>query len=249
MYNDEIVMNMSEKKHGGRPWVVIPTYNERMNVARMIETLLSLGLDNLSVLIVDDNSPDGTYRIVEDYMERNSNVHLLKREKKDGLGGAYIAGFKHAIAEGATEIVQMDADFSHDPKDVPMLIGELRENDLVVGSRYCNGISVINWPMRRLLLSTFANMYAAFVTGLPVKDITGGFRAWRPAVLEKIKLDEIKVDGYGFQVVMVYRAWKNKARIKEVPIIFTERREGQSKMSKAIVFEAVWLVWKLRFFG
>lgn len=231
------------------PWVVIPTYNEKMNISKMIEDLFNLPVENLSVLIVDDSSPDGTSTIVTEYQKKHPNLYLLKRPKKSGLGRAYVDGFSYAIEHGATNIVQMDADFSHSPDDVPRLFKELKFNDLVLGSRYCNGISVVNWPMRRLLLSTIANMYAGFITGLPFKDSTGGFRAWRTTLLKNIDIEQVKVDGYGFQIALLHKAWKNKSKITEIPIIFTERREGQSKMSNSIIFEAIWLVWKLRFFG
>ena len=238
---------MSEESKN--PWVVIPTYNEKMNISKMIESLLSLSITNLSILVVDDSSPDGTSDIVADFQKEHANINLLKRPKKSGLGRAYIDGFAYSIEHGATHIVQMDADFSHNPKDVPVLLRELENQDLVLGSRYCNGISVINWPLRRLLLSTAANTYAGLITGLPFKDSTGGFRAWRASLLKRIDFQQIKVDGYGFQIALLHKAWKAKAKVKEVPIIFTERREGQSKMSNSIVFEAMWLVWKLRLFG
>jgi dolichol-phosphate mannosyltransferase len=231
------------------PWVVIPTYNERSNISKMIDLLFSLPIKNLSVLIVDDSSPDGTSQIIVDHQKKYPDLHLLKRTKKNGLGRAYIDGFAYAIDHGASIIVQMDADFSHNPKDVPRLISELASFDLVLGSRYCHGISVVNWPMRRLILSTLANAYAGLVTGLPFKDSTGGFRAWRASLLKRINLRQVNVDGYGFQIALLYKAWKLNSQIKEIPIIFTERREGQSKMSKSIIFEAIWLVWKLRFFG
>ena len=231
------------------PWVVIPTYNENMNISRMIESLFNLPINNLSVLIVDDSSPDGTSQTVINYQNKHPNLHLLKRSEKNGLGRAYVDGFSYAIDHGASFIVQMDADFSHSPNDVPKLIEELATHDLVLGSRYCQGISVVNWPIRRLLLSTMANTYAGLITGLPFKDSTGGFRGWRSSLLKQINFQQVKVDGYGFQIALLYKAWKTKAKINEIPIVFTERREGQSKMSKSIIFEAIWLVWKLRFFG
>ncbi|HLD25998.1 MAG TPA: polyprenol monophosphomannose synthase [Candidatus Andersenbacteria bacterium] len=231
------------------PWIVVPTFNERQNIARLIPDLFALPIENLHVLIVDDNSPDGTADEVRRLQQGNSRLHLSVQPKKAGLGRAYVHGFGYILERGATAIVQMDADFSHSPQDVPRLLEELHNHDVVIGSRYVSGISVINWPLRRLLLSTGANLYARIVTGLPYKDITGGFRAWRASALSAIHLHTIKADGYGFQVVMAYRAWRQKLRFKEVPIIFTERREGQSKMSKAIMWEAFWLVWKLRLFG
>ncbi len=230
------------------PWVVIPTYNEKGNIERMIQELFALSHDNLSVLIVDDNSPDGTADIVRNLQRTQADLHLLVRQEKQGLGPAYIHGFSYALEHGADSIVQMDADFSHDPKDVPRLLHSLNDADLVIGSRYSHGISVINWPLRRLLISVFGNVYASIVTGMPYKDVTGGFKAWRADTLKSIHMDTVHADGYGFQIAMNYRAWKLKKDIREVPIIFTERREGQSKMSKAIIREALFLVWKLRLF-
>ena len=231
------------------PWIVIPTYNEKGNIERMINALYDLGIENLSVLVVDDNSPDGTGDIVRRLQASHSSLHLETRARKSGLGRAYIHGFRYALDHNATGVVQMDADFSHDPTDVPRLLQQLNQYDVVIGSRYSHGISVINWPLSRLLLSTAANYYARLITGLPYKDITGGFRAWRASSLTAIRPEQVKADGYGFQIVMTYRAWRLKLSLVEVPIIFTERREGQSKMSKAIMWEAFWLVWKLRLSG
>jgi dolichol-phosphate mannosyltransferase len=203
----------------------------------------------MSLLIVDDSSPDGTGQAVSRLQKKYPRLFLLTRAKKNGLGRAYVDGFSHAIQQGATAIVQMDADLSHNPNDIPRLIKSLSTHDVVIGSRYAHGISVINWPLRRLLLSTGANIYAGFITGMPYKDCTGGFRAWRVSLLKSISFSNINVDGYGFQIIMLYRAWRQASRIVEVPIIFTERREGQSKMSKSIIAEAMLLVWKLRLFG
>ncbi len=215
----------------------------------MVPALFGLGVKGLSVLIVDDSSPDGTGAAVKEMQAKFNNLHLQSRPGKSGLGRAYLHGFKFALAQGADAIVQMDADFSHDPADVPRLLAKLEECDLVIGSRYSHGISVINWPLRRLLISIAGNVYASFVTGLPIKDSTGGFKAWRRQTLEAINLDTVSADGYGFQVVMNFHAWKLKKQICEIPIIFTERREGQSKMNNAIIREALVLVWKLRLFG
>ncbi|MEX1112087.1 MAG: polyprenol monophosphomannose synthase [Candidatus Andersenbacteria bacterium] len=231
------------------PWVVIPTYNEKTNIEQMIPQLFGLNIENLHVLIVDDNSPDGTADVVRDFQKQHPTLHLEVREKKSGLGRAYVHGFQYALDHGADAIVQMDADFSHDPQDVPRLIHALHKHDLVIGSRYSHGISVINWPLKRLLVSIAGNVYASKITGLPIKDATGGFKAWRAQTLRDIDLPTVAADGYGFQVVMNYRAWKRNKHITEIPIIFTERREGQSKMSNGIIWEALWLVWKLRFFG
>lgn len=232
-----------------KPYIVVPTYNERLNIKLLIEQLFQLNIPNLSVLIVDDNSPDGTAAIVRSLQPRFPSLQLLVRQEKHGLGPAYLHGFHQALEQGADSIVQMDADFSHDPADVPRLLKKLGEFDLVLGSRYSQGISVINWPLRRLLISIAGNIYTAIITGMPFKDATGGFKAWRATTLTALDLPTIKADGYGFQIVMTYRAWKRGLRITEVPIIFTERRDGQSKMNKAIIREALLLVWKLRFFG
>lgn len=230
-------------------WVVIPTYNEKANIEQLIPALFSLPVDSLSVLIVDDNSPDGTALIVRSLQEKNNRLYLIVRDKKLGLGSAYIRGFTYAIEHGATTIVQMDADYSHDPFDIPKLVAALKDADMVAGSRYANGISVINWPLRRLIISIVGNTYARLVTGLPFRDVTGGFRAWRSQALKELDIQTLNADGYGFQIATAYRAWKKGLRIHEVPIIFTERHEGRSKMNKAIIWEAIWLVWKLRFFG
>ena len=215
----------------------------------MLDRLLSLPVPNLQILIVDDSSPDGTGIIVNEYSRQHPQVHLLSRPGKSGLGRAYVAGFLHALDKGADAIVQMDADFSHDPSDIPRLLQGLSHSDLIIGSRYSHGISVINWPLKRLLISIGGNIYASLITGLPLKDATGGFKAWRASTLKDIEVSTVEADGYGFQVVMNYRAWKKGKTIKEVPIIFTERRDGQSKMSRQIIWEALWLVWKLRLFG
>lgn len=230
-----------------QPWVVIPTYNEKDNIEQLIRVLFELSVPNFHVLIVDDSSPDGTGDIVERLKEVFPFLHHLRREGKEGLGRAYIAGFQYALDHGASSIIQMDADFSHDPKDIPKLLAALSGHDMVIGSRYCKGISVINWPLKRLLVSIGGNVYASLVTGMPFKDVTGGFKAWRASTLSAIDLSSIGADGYGFQIEMNYRAWKRGTRITEVPIIFTERREGHSKMSNQIVWEALWIVWRLRF--
>lgn len=231
------------------PWIVIPTYNEKLNIERMIRALFALDIPGLSVLIVDDSSPDGTGDVVRRLTQEFLGLKLKVREKKSGLGRAYIDGFQTALSQGATAVVQMDADFSHDPSDVPRLLSALARCDVALGSRYSQGISVINWPLKRLLLSIGGNKYASLISGMPYKDLTGGFKAWRAEALRTIDLPTVSVDGYGFQIITTYRAWKKQFRFEEVPIIFTERREGQSKMSKSIVLEAIWLVWRLRLFG
>src|SRR3990167_5434691 len=205
----------------------------------MVRALFELKIDNLAVLIVDDSSPDGTADIVRNLQQEFPRVQLLVRENKQGLGPAYIAGFTYALEHGADAIVQMDADFSHDPADVPRLFHALVDADLVIGSRYSHGISVINWALRRLLISVFGNVYASLVTGMPFKDVTGGLKAWRAQTLRAIDLNKVEANGYGFQIAMNYHTWKLKKKIIEIPIIFTERREGQSKMSNAIIREAL----------
>ncbi|NOZ61300.1 MAG: polyprenol monophosphomannose synthase [Calditrichaeota bacterium] len=227
--------------------IVIPTYNEAENIENLIERILLLGIDNLDVLIVDDSSPDGTAEIVEKLMQKYSNIHLMKRAKKAGLGTAYVAGFKYAIEKGYDYIFEMDADFSHNPDEIPNFLSKMKECDLVIGSRYVTGVNVINWPLSRLILSVGANKYTQIITGLPVKDSTGGFKCFRREVLEKINLDDVRSDGYSFQIEMNFKAWKKGFRICEIPIVFTDREAGSSKMSKKIIREAIRMVWKLKF--
>ncbi len=229
-----------------RALVVVPTYNERENISRIIDAVL--GQDpRLEMLIVDDGSPDGTADIVKGIMAANPRVHILERPRKMGLGTAYLAGFAWALEHQYDYMFEMDADFSHDPKHLVEFLAAIREADLVLGSRYLQGrVSVVNWPISRLLLSYFANVYARAVTGLPVWDSTGGFKCFRRSVLEAIDLDRVHSNGYAFQIEMSFRAWKKKFRIKEIPIVFVDRTEGTSKMSRAIVREAIWMVWWLR---
>ena len=226
--------------------VIIPTYNEADNVSAIIDEVLKQD-KNLEVLIVDDNSPDGTSEIVEKKQKKNKKIHLLKRAGKMGLGSAYVAGFKYALEQNFDYIFEMDADFSHDPAVIPDMLKAIKDNDLVIGSRYLGGINVVNWPLRRLMLSFFAAHYVRFITGMPINDPTGGFKCFRRKVLETIDLDKILADGYSFQIEMNFRTWRKKFKIKEIPIVFTDRRSGQSKMSKKIVREAVLVVWKLQF--
>jgi len=226
--------------------VIIPTYNEKENIGKIIPLVLKQDPD-IEVLVVDDNSPDGTGKIVEEIISTNHRVKLIQRVKKNGLGTAYLAGFQYALQNGYDYIFEMDSDFSHDPAYIPYFLSAIREADLVLGSRYIKGVNVVNWPITRLLLSYYANVYARWVTGLPVKDSTGGFKCFKKEVLEKIGLDRIHSNGYAFQIEMSFRAWKKGFKIKEIPIIFVDRREGESKMSKKIVREAIWMVWKLRF--
>jgi dolichol-phosphate mannosyltransferase len=227
--------------------IIIPTYNELENIKLIIPTILNIRYkDSIDILVVDDNSPDGTASFVEEYSKTFEHVKLLKREKKMGLGTAYIAGFKYALLHGYDFIFEMDADFSHDPKEIKNFLKVIRDYDLVLGSRYVDGINVLHWPMSRLLLSYFANIYTRLVTSMPIKDATGGFKCFRRKVLESINLDKIKSNGYAFQIEMTFKAYKKGFKIKEIPIVFSDRVKGTSKMSKKIVREAVFLVWKLR---
>jgi dolichol-phosphate mannosyltransferase len=225
--------------------VIIPTYNELENIRKIIPAVLSQN-ENIDILVVDDNSPDNTGKYVEEKSRVETRIKILKRPGKMGLGTAYIAGFKYAIDHNYDLVFEMDADFSHDPNDIPAFLEAINEADLVLGSRYINGVRVLNWPMRRLLLSYFASIYTRTITGLPVHDTTGGFKCFRLEVLKAINLDEVKSNGYSFQIEMTYKAFKKNFRIKEIPIVFTDRAKGKSKMSKKIVYEAVFMVWKLR---
>lgn len=225
--------------------VIIPTYNELENVKKIIPEVLKQN-NGIDVLIVDDNSPDKTGDYVEELSKQNSHVKLIRREKKLGLGTAYIAGFKYALQNNYDYVFEMDADFSHDPNEIKNFLEAIKEADLVLGSRYINGVRVLNWPMRRLLLSYFASVYTRVITGLPVKDATGGFKCFRIEVLKEVDLDRIKSNGYSFQIEMTFKAFKKGFRIKEIPIVFVDRVKGKSKMSKKIVWEAVFMVWKLR---
>jgi len=226
--------------------VIIPTYNELENVENIIEAVLKQS-KFLDVLIVDDNSPDGTAEIVDKMIKKNKRINILKRAGKMGLGSAYVAGFKWAIENKYDYIFEMDADFSHDPEILPVMLETIKENDLVIGSRYIKGINVVNWPLIRLILSYGASKYVRFITRMPLNDPTGGFKCFRRKVLESIDLDGILSDGYSFQVEINYRSWLKKFKIIEIPIVFTDRRSGKSKMSKKIVREAIYMVWKLRF--
>ncbi len=225
--------------------IVVPTYNEIENVERLVEALCSYQ-PGINILFVDDSSPDGTAARIKKMQQERDSIHLLERPVKEGLGRAYIAGFKVALEKGFQYIFEMDADFSHDPKEVPNFLKAIEENDLVLGSRYIKGVNVVNWPLRRLLLSYFANMYTRIITGLPIQDATGGFKCFRREVLESIDLDKIESNGYGFQIELSFKAWKKGYRIKEIPIIFVDRQFGESKLSKNIMWEAIFLVWKLR---
>jgi dolichol-phosphate mannosyltransferase len=225
--------------------IVVPTYNERDTIAALLDAVFKLDL-GLDVLVVDDNSPDGTAAYVAERAATESRLNLIQRVGKLGLGTAYVAGFKYAIQNGYDVVFEMDADFSHDPCDLPRFLQKIQSHEFVLGSRYVNGISVVNWPLRRLMLSYFASVYTRLVTGMPIKDPTGGYKCFRIEVLKAIDLDRITSNGYSFQIEMNFKAWKKGFRWMEIPIIFVDRRVGQSKMSRTIVREAVLMVWKLR---
>ena len=225
--------------------VVMPTYNEALNLPHIVPAVLSQD-PRLELLIVDDSSPDGTGDLADGLAEANPRVHVLHRQAKEGLGKAYLAGFGWALEQGYDVIFEMDADFSHEPARLPHFLQAIEDADLVIGSRYKSGVNVINWPMGRLLLSYYANIYARWVTGLPLTDATGGFKCFRRSVLEAIDLTSVKSNGYAFQIEMSFRAWKKDFRLVEIPIVFTDRVEGHSKMNRKIVREAIWMVWWLR---
>ena len=232
-----------------RALVIVPTYNERENIERLIDRVLVQDA-RLEMLVVDDGSPDGTGEVVAAIAAQNTRVHLLSREKKMGLGTAYIAGFRWALERDYGYVFEMDADFSHDPIHLTQFLATVENADLVLGSRYQQGrVTVVNWPIGRLILSYCANIYARLVTGLPLWDATGGFKCFRRAVLESIDLSHVRSNGYAFQIEMSFRAWKKQFRIVEIPIVFVDRSEGTSKMSQSIVREAVWMVWRLRWWA
>jgi dolichol-phosphate mannosyltransferase len=225
--------------------IVIPTYNERENLERIAARIL--GVDPaLDILVADDNSPDGTGAIADALHEKDPRIHVLHRKAKEGLGRAYLAGFRWALDRDYEYIFEMDADFSHNPDYIPEFLKNAAENDLVIGSRYCRGVNVINWPMSRLLISYCGNIYARAVTGLPIRDCTAGYKCFRRRVLESLNFDRISSSGYSFQIEINYLCWKKGFKLKEIPIIFVEREQGVSKMSTGIVREAVLLLWKLR---
>ncbi len=229
--------------------VIVPTYNERDNVIRLIDAVLSQA-PSLEVLVVDDGSPDGTGTLVDERAAGDQRVHILHRPRKMGLGTAYLAGFKWALERDYELVFEMDADFSHDPSHLPQFLESAKDADLVLGSRYRDGkVTVVNWPISRLMLSYSANIYARIVTGLPLFDATGGFKCFRRKVLEAIDLTDVRSNGYAFQIEMSFRAWRKGFRIVEIPIVFVDRTEGESKMSRRIVREAIWMVWRLRWWG
>ncbi|SMO90935.1 polyprenol monophosphomannose synthase [Fodinibius sediminis] len=227
--------------------IIVPTYNESNNIERLIDKVMGVG--EMDLLIIDDGSPDGTAGIVK--MKQDQYPHrlfIIERSGKLGLGTAYVRGFRYALENDYTYICEMDADFSHDPEDLPKLIEKVRtgETDVAIGSRYADGISIINWPLSRLILSYSANLYARFITGLPIFDTTAGFKCIHRKVLEAISVENIRSNGYAFQIELHFRAWKAGFRLSEVAIIFRERQEGVSKMSRSIVWEAIWRVWTLK---
>jgi dolichol-phosphate mannosyltransferase len=228
-----------------RALVIIPTYNERENLERLVGLVLAAD-PRLSILVVDDNSPDGTGELADRLAAQEPRFHVLHRAGKLGLGTAYIEGFRWGIGEGFDYLLEMDADFSHDPVHLPQFLDAVQEYDLVLGSRYLGGrVTVVNWPIGRLMLSYFANVYARVITRLPIWDVTAGYRCYRRKVLEGINLESVESEGYAFQIEMSYRAWRRGFRIGEIPIVFVDRTLGESKMSKNIMWEAVWKVWKL----
>jgi len=227
--------------------VVIPTYNERENLPVVCQQVLQATGGQVHLLIVDDNSPDGTGQLADELATQHSQIHVLHRERKEGLGRAYVAGFQQALSMGYRLIAQMDADLSHDPKDLPVLIEHAAHADVVIGSRYVPGGDVADWARWRYYLSRYANIYAELVTNIPVIDATSGYRCWRRQVLEALDLGTIRSNGYAFQIEMAYRAYRHGFHIQEIPIVFTERRAGRSKLSRKVIWEAIWLPWKLRF--
>lgn len=226
--------------------VIVPTYNEKDNLPPLAERLLNLPVA-VELLVVDDNSPDGTGKLADELAAQHPQIHVLHREQKQGLGRAYCAGFAWALEHGYEFIMEMDGDFSHNPEDIPKFLEAIKNADLVLGSRYKNGIRVINWPLRRLMLSMGAAKYVHFITGMPFTDPTGGFKCFRRRALQSIDLNAVQSNGYSFQIEMTHKIWRQGMRVEEVPIIFTDRFQGTSKMSRTIVREALWMVWKLLF--
>ncbi len=228
-----------------RALVIIPTYNESQNAENIITEVLQQ-TDMVEVLIVDDNSPDGTADIVKRMMQTNPRIHIIQRERKMGLGTAYVAGFKYAIQHKFDFVFEMDADFSHNPKEIPVMLSKMDQCDVVIGSRYIKGVNVVNWPMKRLILSYSANIYTRIITGMPVYDATAGFKCYKRKVLETINIDGLRSNGYAFQIETNFMAWRKGFIIKEIPIVFVDRRVGVSKMNKKIVYEAAFMVWRLK---
>ena len=226
--------------------VIVPTYNERDNIRSALNIVFGLNVPGLCVLIVDDNSPDKTAEIIKELKKTNDKLFLIEREGKLCLGTAYITGFRFALENGFDYIFEMDADLSHDPREIPNFLKMIEDADLVIGSRYLKGVNVINWPLSRLILSVFASQYTRFITGMPISDCTAGFKCFRREVLEAIPLEDVRSNGYSFQIEMNFKAWKRGFRILELPIVFTDRTVGKSKMSRKIMYEATYMVWKLK---
>lgn len=225
--------------------VIIPTYNEKENVEPLLQRVFA-EVPGIEVLIVDDNSPDGTGAIADRAAAADPRVHVMHRPGKLGLGSAYIAGFRYALERDYEAVFEMDADFSHSPESLPVFLRELETADLVLGSRYLYGVTVVNWPLKRLILSYGANVYSRIITGMRVKDLTGGFKCFRRRVLEAVDWSRVRSDGYAFQIEITFKAWRKGFRIREIPIVFVDRKAGESKMSRRIVWEAAWMVWRLR---
>ncbi|MCP4049372.1 MAG: polyprenol monophosphomannose synthase [bacterium] len=225
--------------------IIIPTYNECQNIERLITTIFSLPV-SVSILIIDDNSPDKTYEIVQTLQHKFTSLFIIKRKTKSGLGTAYLKGFEFALKKGYDNIIQMDADFSHPPETIPLFLNHIKTNDVVIGSRYIKHGKIKNWPLSRRLLSRYANIFVSFILGFPIKDATSGFKCYKLKALQAIELNKIKSNGYSFQIETIYKAWCQNFRLKEIPITFTERVLGESKISKSIIWEAFWLVWKLK---
>lgn len=226
--------------------VIVPTYNERDNLPPLVAKLLSLPV-KIDLLVVDDNSPDGTGQIADELAAKHPQVKVLHRSEKNGLGRAYCAGFAWALERDYEFIMEMDGDFSHNPDDIAKFLEAAKNADLVIGSRYCNGIRVINWPLHRLILSMGAGLYVRIITGMPFSDPTGGFKCFRRHALKSIDLDAVRSNGYSFQIELTHKLWRQGMQVVEVPIIFTDRFQGTSKISRKIVYEAVFMVWRLLF--
>ena len=225
--------------------IIVPTYNEKENLTELARQIFAQNLPT-EILIVDDNSPDGTGALADEMAAADPRVHVMHRAGKMGLGSAYCAGFRWALDRDYEAVFEMDADFSHNPDSLGTFLKELEGVDLVLGSRYLHGVTVVNWPLSRLVLSYFANVYSRVITGMPFKDLTGGYKCFRRKVLESVDLSRVKSDGYAFQIEMTFKAWRKGFRIREIPILFVDRRAGVSKMSKRIVREAAYMVWRLR---
>lgn len=234
--------NLSNTAH--KALIIVPTYNERDNLPGIVEALGKISVD---MLVVDDNSPDGTGDLADELAEQHPYVHVLHRQEKNGLGRAYCAGFAWALEREYEFVFEMDGDFSHDPEDIPRFLKAAEGADLVLGTRYKGGIRVINWPLTRLILSLGAAKYVQWITGMPISDPTGGYKCFRQTALEAVDLDQVRSNGYSFQIELTHKIWRQGLRVAEVPIVFSERAEGQSKMSGNIVWEAIWMVWRLWF--